>query len=76
MDEQDDDLVECLETIGVPHIRRHIFICAAQTKPKCCDTSRGSAAWEHLIEGQRVEDHVIHDRGPIDRRPGGGRSSG
>jgi len=31
---------------------------------------------EHLIEGQPVEDYVIHDRGPIDRRPGGGRSSG
>ena len=48
MDEQDDNLVECLEAIGVPHIRRHIFLCADQTKPKCCDRGRGLAAWEYL----------------------------
>jgi (2Fe-2S) ferredoxin len=39
---------EILEDLGVPHIRRHIFICADQTKPKCCDRGRGLAAWEYL----------------------------
>ncbi len=43
-----DDLSTCLEEIGVPHIRRHIFLCADQTKPKCCDRERGLAAWQYL----------------------------
>lgn len=36
------------DTIGVPVARRHIFLCAEQTKPKCCDMARGVAAWEFL----------------------------
>lgn len=48
MDENNEDLAECIDTIGVPHIRRHIFLCADQTKPKCCDTARGLAAWDYL----------------------------
>ncbi len=35
-------------TIGVPVARRHIFLCAEQTTPKCCDRERGVAAWEFL----------------------------
>ena len=31
-------------TIGIPVARRHIFLCAEQTKPKCCDMERGVAA--------------------------------
>jgi (2Fe-2S) ferredoxin len=34
--------------IGVPSARRHIFLCADQTTPKCCDAQRGLAAWEYL----------------------------
>jgi len=48
MNEQPDNLTACLEEIGVPHIRRHIFLCADQTKPKCCDKERGLAAWSYL----------------------------
>src|SRR5262245_53305529 len=36
------------ETIGVPVARRHIFLCADQTTPKCCDKQRGLAAWDFL----------------------------
>jgi (2Fe-2S) ferredoxin len=35
-------------SIGVPVARRHIFLCADQTEPKCCDKERGIAAWEFL----------------------------
>ena len=48
MEEPTDDLSRCLDEIGVPHIRRHIFLCADQTKPKCCDADRGLAAWGYL----------------------------
>ena len=33
---------------GLPTLRRHIFLCADQTKPKCCDKERGLAAWDYL----------------------------
>ena len=36
------------ESIGVPVARRHIFLCADQTTPKCCDRERGLAAWDYL----------------------------
>jgi (2Fe-2S) ferredoxin len=35
-------------TLGVPGARRHIFLCADQTNPKCCDRDRSIAAWEYL----------------------------
>ena len=43
-----DSLLQIAHTIGVPVARRHIFLCAEQTKPKCCDMERGVAAWEFL----------------------------
>ena len=43
-----ESLVEIATRIGVPDARRHIFLCAEQTKPKCCDTERGVAAWDFL----------------------------
>ena len=36
------------ESVGVAVARRHIFLCCDQTKPKCCDTERGLAAWDYL----------------------------
>ncbi len=35
-------------TIGIHVSRRHIFLCADQTTPKCCDPARGLVAWEYL----------------------------
>lgn len=35
-------------TIGIPVARRHIFLCADQTTPKCCEKERGVAAWDFL----------------------------
>jgi (2Fe-2S) ferredoxin len=35
-------------TIGVPRARRHIFLCADQTTPKCCERERSLVAWEYL----------------------------
>lgn len=34
--------------LGIPHIKRHIFLCCDQTKPKCCDRGRSLVAWEYL----------------------------
>ena len=34
--------------LNVPRIRRHIFLCCDQTKPKCCTEAEGLEAWEYL----------------------------
>ena len=35
--------------LGVPHqIERHIFLCADQTKDKCCDKGDSIIAWNYL----------------------------
>ncbi|MFN3360548.1 MAG: (2Fe-2S) ferredoxin domain-containing protein [Pseudanabaenaceae cyanobacterium] len=33
---------------GTPEVKHHIFICADQTKPKCCDKAFGLEVWEYL----------------------------
>ena len=44
-----DESLEAIATrIGIPDAKRHIFLCAEQTKPKCCDYERGVAAWDFL----------------------------
>ena len=34
--------------LGIGRIGRHIFLCAEQTKPKCCEMQAGVEAWEYL----------------------------
>ena len=34
--------------LQIQGIRRHIFLCADQTKPKCCSREAGIEAWEYL----------------------------
>ena len=36
------------DSIGLGEARRHIFLCADQTRPKCCDKERGLVAWDYL----------------------------
>ena len=53
------------ETVGVPEIRRHIFLCCDQTKPKCCERDRSLAAWEYL-KG-RLKELRLSEQGGIFR---------
>jgi (2Fe-2S) ferredoxin len=50
-------------TIGVPVARRHIFLCAEQAKPKCCDMERGTVAWDYLK--RRLKELGLADLGGI-----------
>jgi len=36
------------ESLAVPDIRRHIFLCCDQTEPKCCAKEAGMESWEFL----------------------------
>jgi len=44
----DSSLEERLDRLGVPHIRRHIFLCCDQTKPKCCGRESSLESWDFL----------------------------
>jgi len=41
-------LSEILGRLGLDQAQRHIFLCADQTKPKCCDRDAGLESWEFL----------------------------
>ena len=45
---QDGDLQELLERLGVSSIRKHIFLCCDQTKPKCSAKAAGLESWAYL----------------------------
>ena len=49
----------------MPHIRRHIFLCADQTEPKCCDKARGLEAWAFLKA--RLKELGLSEQGGIFR---------
>ncbi len=34
--------------LGVTHFKRHIFLCADQTKPKCSPREKSLASWDFL----------------------------
>ena len=37
-----------IELVGLRKAQRHIFLCADQAVPKCCDRERSNAAWAYL----------------------------
>src|SRR3954465_656152 len=49
--------------IGVPEAKGPIFLCADQTKPKCCDKERGIAAWDYLK--RRLKELGLSDQGGV-----------
>jgi len=51
--------------LGLPQIQRHVFICADQTNPKCCDKADSIVAWNYLK--QRLKQLGLDQ--PIGERP-------
>lgn len=56
------NLDDLLERLGVPAIRRHIFLCCDQTKPKCCAKPAGLESW-HYLKKRLVELKLTGDGG-------------
>jgi len=42
------DLKPLAESLGLEKIKRHIFLCADQTEPKCAPKEEGLESWEFL----------------------------
>src|SRR5690625_4506695 len=36
------------ESLHIPTVKRHIFLCADQTNPKCCRYEKGIESWDFL----------------------------
>jgi (2Fe-2S) ferredoxin len=53
-------LVQLAAGLNIPTVKRHIFLCAEQTKPKCCSQEEGEEAWKYLK--RRMAELGIMDR--------------
>lgn len=51
--------------LGIPSLKRHIFLCCDQTKPKCCDKERSLEAWNYLK--RRLNELGIAEQGGVFR---------
>jgi len=51
--------------VGVPSIRRHIFLCCDQTKPKCCDKDLSLESWAYLKK--RLKELGLSESGGVAR---------
>jgi (2Fe-2S) ferredoxin len=41
-------LTQIAEALSIPRVRRHIFLCADQTNPKCAPREETNQLWRHL----------------------------
>lgn len=60
-----EQLTQKVESLGINHIKRHIFICCDATVPKCCQQSDGLASWEYLK--RRLKELNLSELGGIYR---------
>lgn len=60
-----ESLAARVERLGIPSIRRHIFLCADQSDPKCCSLEAGLESWGYLKK--RLVELQLTGRGGIYR---------
>lgn len=49
-DEERQHLDKVAKGLGIGKLKRHIFLCAEQTKPKCSSYEDSGKSWDHLKE--------------------------
>lgn len=65
-DSPDEDLLASrLGSLGIGQIRRHIFLCCDQGKPKCSTREESLASWDYLK--QRLHELGLANSGGIYR---------
>lgn len=60
-----EKLLQKAESLGIGHIKRHIFICCDATISKCCNQMDGLASWEYLKN--RLKELKLTESGGIYR---------
>lgn len=58
-------LAAAARAVSLKGIRRHIFLCCDQTKPKCCDKGDSLIAWDYLK--RRLDELGLSGRGGVAR---------
>jgi len=53
------------EALGIPVIKRHIFLCCDQTEPKCCSREQSNESWSFLKH--RLKELGLSEQGGIFR---------
>lgn len=43
-----ETIADRVARLGIAHTRRHIFLCADQSEPKCCAKEAGLESWAYL----------------------------
>lgn len=61
----DENIDALVERLGIADIRRHIFLCCDQTKPKCSDRDVSLKSWAYLKK--RLDELNLTGRGGIYR---------
>jgi N-acetylglucosamine-6-phosphate deacetylase len=51
--------------LGIPVLRRHIFLCCDQNKPECCGRKESLVAWDYLKH--RLKELRLSDQGGVFR---------
>ncbi len=54
-----------IQKLKLAAIKRHIFLCCDQTKPKCCTRESGLIAWDYLKK--RLDELSLTDHGSVYR---------
>lgn len=60
-----DELSVIAAHLAISQIKRHIFLCCDQAKPKCCQTQVGLQSWEYLKK--RLKELNLSESGGIFR---------
>jgi (2Fe-2S) ferredoxin len=59
------NLLQKAETLGIGHIKHHIFICCNESNSKCCQQSDALISWEYLKN--RLKELNLSESGGIYR---------
>ena len=62
---QNEELAAMVKKLGITNIKRHIFLCCDQSKPKCCSLEIGLESWEFLKA--RLKELNLSESGSIFR---------
>ena len=61
-----NSLASCAQALKLNQIQRHVFICADQTVPKCCDKQLSLEAWDYLkrrLKELKLDTPVVSEAG-------------
>jgi len=68
----EDRLSQIAEALSIPRARRHIFLCADQTNPRCAPRAETNRLWAHLKNRLKQLDAASAPpkwRGEMDHQP-------